>query len=218
MAYEAMNNAEAAGNRLVVILNDNDMSIAPPVGSLRNALARLVSSGKYLDSAPAGAEARARDARAAPPLDAQDGGIYARLDHRRDALRRAWLLLCRADRRARCAGAGRSAGECPRRRRRADAGPRRDPEGQGLWPRREQRRQISWRGEVRRRFGRPGQGRRRRAKLSECLRRRRSAKLADSDDKIVAITAAMPSGTGVDKFAAASPTAPSTSALPNSMR
>src|SRR3954449_11362776 len=48
MAYEAMNNAAAAGNRLVVILNDNDMSIAPPVGSLRNALARLVSSGKYL--------------------------------------------------------------------------------------------------------------------------------------------------------------------------
>src|SRR5918998_960764 len=48
MAYEAMNNAQAAGNRLVVILNDNDMSIAPPVGSLRNALARLVSSGKYL--------------------------------------------------------------------------------------------------------------------------------------------------------------------------
>jgi 1-deoxy-D-xylulose-5-phosphate synthase len=48
MAYEAMNNAEAAGNRLIVILNDNDMSIAPPVGSLRNALARLVSSEKYL--------------------------------------------------------------------------------------------------------------------------------------------------------------------------
>lgn len=48
MAYEAMNNAEAAGNRLIVILNDNDMSIAPPVGSLRNALARMVSSDKYL--------------------------------------------------------------------------------------------------------------------------------------------------------------------------
>ena len=48
MAYEAMNNAEAAGNRLIVILNDNDMSIAPPVGNLRNALARLVSSNKYL--------------------------------------------------------------------------------------------------------------------------------------------------------------------------
>ena len=48
MAYEAMNNAAAAGNRLIVILNDNDMSIAPPVGSLRNSLARLVSSGMYL--------------------------------------------------------------------------------------------------------------------------------------------------------------------------
>src|SRR5256885_10511398 len=48
MAYEAMNNAAAAGNRLIVILNDNDMSIAPPVGSMRNALARMVSSSKYL--------------------------------------------------------------------------------------------------------------------------------------------------------------------------
>src|SRR4051812_7736626 len=48
MAYEAMNNAVTAGNRLIVILNDNDMSIAPPVGSLRNSLARLVSSNKYL--------------------------------------------------------------------------------------------------------------------------------------------------------------------------
>src|SRR4051794_5521187 len=48
MAYEATNNAAAAGNRLIVILNDNDMSIAPPVGSMRNALARLVSSNKYL--------------------------------------------------------------------------------------------------------------------------------------------------------------------------
>ena len=48
MAYEAMNNAEAAGNRLVVILNDNDMSIAPPVGGLSAYLARLVSSGSFL--------------------------------------------------------------------------------------------------------------------------------------------------------------------------
>ena len=48
MAYEAMNNAAAAGNGLIVILNDNDMSIAPPVGSMGNSLARLVSSNKYL--------------------------------------------------------------------------------------------------------------------------------------------------------------------------
>ena len=48
MAYEAMNNAEAAGNRLVVILNDNDMSIAPPVGGLSAYLARLISSREFL--------------------------------------------------------------------------------------------------------------------------------------------------------------------------
>ncbi len=48
MAYEAMNNAAAAGNRLIVILNDNDMSIAPPVGGLSAYLARLVSSRPFL--------------------------------------------------------------------------------------------------------------------------------------------------------------------------
>lgn len=48
MAYEAMNNAQAAGNRLIVILNDNDMSIAPPVGGLSGYLARLVSSREFL--------------------------------------------------------------------------------------------------------------------------------------------------------------------------
>jgi 1-deoxy-D-xylulose-5-phosphate synthase len=75
MAYEAMNNAAAAGNRLIVILNDNDMSIAPPVGSLRNALARLVSSGKYL----------------APRRLAQK---LARAMQLRAGWRRSWLARC----------------------------------------------------------------------------------------------------------------------------
>jgi len=48
MAYEAMNNAEQAGNRLIVILNDNDMSIAPPVGALSAYLAKVVSSRPFL--------------------------------------------------------------------------------------------------------------------------------------------------------------------------
>jgi 1-deoxy-D-xylulose-5-phosphate synthase len=47
MAYEAMNNAGAADTRLIVILNDNDMSIAPPVGALSAYLSRLVSSRPY---------------------------------------------------------------------------------------------------------------------------------------------------------------------------
>ena len=47
MAYEAMNNAGALGSRLIVILNDNDMSIAPPVGAMSAYLSRLLSSGPY---------------------------------------------------------------------------------------------------------------------------------------------------------------------------
>lgn len=48
MAYEAMNNAGARNERLIVILNDNDMSIAPPVGAMSAYLARLGSGHMYL--------------------------------------------------------------------------------------------------------------------------------------------------------------------------
>ncbi len=47
MAYEAMNNAGSLDARLIVILNDNDMSIAPPTGAMSSYLARLVSSPSY---------------------------------------------------------------------------------------------------------------------------------------------------------------------------
>src|SRR3954462_3955478 len=47
MAYEAMNNAGAMDSRLIVILNDNDMSIAPPVGAMSAYLAKLISGGTY---------------------------------------------------------------------------------------------------------------------------------------------------------------------------
>src|SRR5262245_34712853 len=47
MAYEAMNNAGASKSRLIVVLNDNDMSIAPPVGAMSAYLSRLVSSSSY---------------------------------------------------------------------------------------------------------------------------------------------------------------------------
>ncbi len=47
MAYEAMNNAGAMDQRLIVILNDTDMSIAPPVGAMSAYLARLISGGTY---------------------------------------------------------------------------------------------------------------------------------------------------------------------------
>jgi 1-deoxy-D-xylulose-5-phosphate synthase len=48
MAYEAMNNAGASKSRLIVVLNDNDMSIAPPVGAMSAYLSRLISSRSFL--------------------------------------------------------------------------------------------------------------------------------------------------------------------------
>ena len=47
MAFEALNNAGAMANKLIVVLNDNDMSIAPPVGALSAYLSRLISSKSY---------------------------------------------------------------------------------------------------------------------------------------------------------------------------
>ena len=47
MAYEAMNNAGSMNSRLIVVLNDNDMSIAPPVGAMSAYLSRLISSRPY---------------------------------------------------------------------------------------------------------------------------------------------------------------------------
>lgn len=47
MAYEAMNNAGAMDSRLIIVLNDNDMSIAPPVGGMSAYLARLISGNAY---------------------------------------------------------------------------------------------------------------------------------------------------------------------------
>ena len=46
MAYEAINNAGASNSRLIVILNDNEMSIAPPVGAMSAYLSRLNSAGR----------------------------------------------------------------------------------------------------------------------------------------------------------------------------
>lgn len=50
MAYEAMNNAGALKSRLIVILNDNEMSIAPPVGAMSEHLTKIVSSTPYIDA------------------------------------------------------------------------------------------------------------------------------------------------------------------------
>ena len=205
MAYEAMNNAEAAGNRLVVILNDNDMSIAPPVGSLRNSLARLVSSGKYL----APRKLAQRLARALPeplhrtarrmeeyarglvtggtlfdelgfyyvgPVDGHDvQALVEVLENVRDAEVGPMLVHVVTKK-----GKGYAPAEASADKYHGvvkfDVVSGKQDKGPGGGPPAYQN------------------------VFGETL-----AKLAESDPKIVAITAAMPSGTGVDKFATAHP-------------
>ncbi len=65
MAYEAMNNAGAMHARLVVVLNDNDMSIAPPVGAMSAYLSRLLVVGVVPEPARPGVQAWPSGSRAA---------------------------------------------------------------------------------------------------------------------------------------------------------
>ena len=174
MAYEAMNNAGSMNTRLIVILNDNDMSIAPPVGAMSAYLSRLISStptgrsahiGKVLadkfprplEQAAQQAEEYARGMLTGGTLFEELGFYYVgpidghNLDHLLPVLRNV-----------------RDA-----ERYRAGAGPCRDAEGQGLRARRGLGRQVSRRQQVRRRHRRAGQGRGQGAELHQGLRRRR---------------------------------------------
>ena len=206
MAYEAMNNAAKAGNRLIVILNDNDMSIAPPVGGLSAYLARIVSSRPFLELR----EVAKRLARKMPePLHiaARKTDTFARgmamggtlfeelgfyyvgpidghnLDHLipvlenvRDAAEGPCLIHVVTKK-----GHGYAPAEAAADKYHGvvkfDVITGKQDKGPGGGPPAYQN------------------------VFGETL-----AKLANSDDRIVAITAAMPSGTGVDKFAAAHPT------------
>jgi 1-deoxy-D-xylulose-5-phosphate synthase len=205
MAYEAMNNAEVAGNRLVVILNDNDMSIAPPVGGLSAYLARVVSSHEYLGlrnvarkitrrisrrltTAAAKAEEYARGMATGGTLFEELGFYYVgpidghNLDHLipvlenvRDAEEGPILVHVVTKK-----GKGYAPAEAS-----AD-------KYHGV-----QKFDVITGTQAKAPPGPPAY----QNVFGETL-----AKLADRDDRIVAITAAMPSGTGVDKFAKAHPT------------
>ena len=116
MAYEAMNNAGALGTRLIVILNDNDMSIAPPVGAMSGYLARLVSSRTYhgvryflkrvMQHFPRLLRVAARRAEEYTRGFWMGGTLFEEIG----------ILLCRADRRTQSGSTDSDSGECPRYR------------------------------------------------------------------------------------------------------
>ncbi|MGC1470298.1 MAG: 1-deoxy-D-xylulose-5-phosphate synthase [Sphingorhabdus sp.] len=206
MAYEAMNNAQAAGNRLVVILNDNDMSIAPPVGGLSAYLARLVSSRPFLSlrevakrisrklPEPLHIAARKTDEFArgmamggtlfeelgfyyVGPIDGHNlDHLIPVLENVRDAAEGPCLIHVVTKK-----GHGYAPAEAAPDKYHGvvkfDVITGKQDKGPGGGPPAYQN------------------------VFGETL-----AKLAEADDRIVAITAAMPSGTGVDKFAQAHPT------------
>ena len=151
MAYEAMNNAEQACiQRLIVILNDNDMSIAPPVGAVGLSGADGVLQANISACAPWRRKSR-RSSAAACGADSPRAEEYARgMATGGTLFEEAGLLLRRPDRWPQSRAPDSGAGECPRQRTGPRADPRRHAEGQGLCPGREQRRQVSRRGQVRR--------------------------------------------------------------------
>ena len=205
MAYEAMNNAEAAGNRLVVILNDNDMSIAPPVGSLRNSLARLVSSNKYL-----GPRAVAQKIARMMPDVVHDWARKA------EEYTRGWMTGGTLFEELGFYYVGpvdghdvRALVEVLENVRDADIGPMLvhvvTKKGKGYEP--AENSADKYHGVVKfdvisgKQDKGPGGG----PPAYQNVFGEALAKLAEDDPRIVAITAAMPSGTGVDKFAKAHP-------------
>ncbi len=200
MAYEAMNNAGHMKERLFVVLNDNEMSIAPPVGAMSKYLSRLYAGEPFQDlrAAAKGAvkllpqpfQEGARRARELVKGMTVGGTLFEELGfsyvgpidgHDIEAL----VAVLRA-------------GEGPRRRPGAD--PCADPQGQGLCPGGGVERQVPRRLEVRRGDRGAAEEALERAELHQGLRAEPRSREAEADERIVAVTAAMPDGTGLDIF------------------
>ena len=196
-------------SRLIVILNDNNMSIAPPVGALSAYLARLMSGRPYR---PLRQTIGKQDRQAAAEIP---GGERARAmeEYARGSGDRRHLVRGASD----FSTSARSTGNnldhllpvlknVRDTRERADAGSRRDAEGQGLRARRGlETTNTTGRRQVRCRDRQAGEGEVERALAYTKVFGESLVKEAKKDERIVAITAAMPSGTGIDIFGKAFP-------------
>ena len=203
MAYEAINNAGASNCRLIVILNDNEMSIAPPVGAMSAYLSRLHSSSarapreigdqlgrrtaKSLEKNPRRDEPYARASRTSGALFEELGFSYVgpidghNLDHLLAALRKVRdaeagpILLHVVTRKGKGYAPAEAAGDKGHAMTKFDVATGAQPKAKSAAP------------SYTKVFG-------------ECL-----VKEAAKDDRVVAVTAAMPGGTGLDIFGKAFP-------------
>ena len=200
MAYEAMNNAGSMPPRLIVILNDNEMSIAPAVGALNAYLSRLLSSSHQFRSLRELGKQWARRLPKAMGDAAMRAEEYSRgHGHRRHPLRGAGLLLYRPHRRPQSGPPGPGAAQRPQGR---DAG---RPvllhvvtsKGKGYEPFPRTRPTAATRSRQVRRGDRRAEEGNAKAPSYTSVFAQSLIKEADRDEKIVALTAAMPSGTGV---------------------
>ena len=204
MAYEAMNNAGAMELPLVVVLNDNDMSIAPNVGAMSNYLARLISSRSYrslrqvakevarrfpkpFEIAALRAEEYARGLVTGGTLFEEMGFYYV------GPIAATISTICCPS----CA--------CRRHgRARAGADPCGHAEGQGLRAGGNLRRQVSRRFQFDLDTGVQAKSKPAAPSYTSVFAKSLIAE-AERDPAVCAITAAMPSGTGVDAFGARFP-------------
>ena len=127
MAYEAMNNAGAMDSRLIVVLNDNDMSIAPAVGAMSAYLSRLLSSKSFMSLRHIAKEVARHFPKPSRGCGTPRRRVRPRFCHRWDFIRGAGLLLRRPDRRSQYRSSVAGLEKRPRQRReRPGVGPLRD--------------------------------------------------------------------------------------------